>query len=406
MIKINAMRKVLSIALLVTTQWYAFGQNSNYKYLHDVITSLKSGKSEEVETQFNKLRTAFKIPLIIEDSVYFLYRGEAKTVEWMGDFNGWGYKKEFNNKGKKIPGTNIWYLNASFPLDARLDYKILIDGNGWILDPENDYQQWSGVGGGSPNSELRMPQWQEDPITIERAESNKGTLTKDQLLYANALGYQVTYSVYQPFDVEKLGNLPTIYVTDGYEYLHPQLGRMSTILDNLISDKKIKPIIAVFVDNREPINRANNRRMNELAMNSKYLDFFMDDLIPKIESTYPVMANAQSRAILGASMGGLTSTYFAFAKPEVFGLAGIQSPAFYTRPQIYSLCSDTANPKMKISMSAGVINDTSADSRKMKDLLEASSCEYHYREVNEGHSWGNWRRLIDDILIDFFPMQP
>jgi enterochelin esterase-like enzyme len=60
---------------------------------------------------------------------------------------------------------------------------------------------------------------------------------------------------------------------------------------------------------------------------------------------------------------------------------------------------------MKISMSAGVINDTSADSRKMKDLLETSSCEYHYREVNEGHSWGNWRRLIDDILIDFFPMQ-
>jgi hypothetical protein len=146
MIKINAMRKVLSIALLVTTQWYAFGQNSNYKYLHDVITSLKSGKSEEVETQFNKLRTAFKIPLIIEDSVYFLYRGEAKTVEWMGDFNGWGYKKEFNNKGKKIPGTNIWYLNASFPLDARLDYKILIDGNSWILDPKmttNNGQVWA-----------------------------------------------------------------------------------------------------------------------------------------------------------------------------------------------------------------------------------------------------------------------
>jgi predicted alpha/beta superfamily hydrolase len=70
-------------------------------------------------------------------------------------------------------------------------------------------------------------------------------------------------------------------------------------------------------------------------------------------------------------MGGLTSTYFAFAKPEVFGLAGIQSPAYYTRPQIYSLCTDAANPKMKISMSAGVINDTSADSRKMKDLLES-----------------------------------
>jgi enterochelin esterase family protein len=38
----------------------------------------------------------------------------------------------------------------------------------------------------------------------------------------------------------------------------------------------------------------------------------------------------------------------------------------------------------------------------MKDVLEANSCIYTYREVNEGHSWGNWRRLIDDILIDLF----
>jgi enterochelin esterase-like enzyme len=27
---------------------------------------------------------------------------------------------------------------------------------------------------------------------------------------------------------------------------------------------------------------------------------------------------------------------------------------------------------------------------------------YKYREVSDGHSWGNWRNLIDDIIIDFF----
>ncbi len=400
------MKKVFFITLIVTAQCCAFGQSSDYSYLREVITNLKSGNNEEIQNQFNKLKSESKIPLIVEDSVYFFYQGEAKTVEWMGDFNGWGYQKDFNNKGNKIPDTNIWYLTASFPKDARLDYKILIDGSNWILDPENNHQQWSGVGGGSPNSELRMPQWHEDLSTIERPNVNKGTVAKDLLVSSTSLGYQVTYSVYLPYQVEKLGKLPTVYVTDGYEYLHPQLGDMSTILDNLISDKKIKPIIAVFIDNREPVNRANNRRMNELAMNSKYLDFFVNELIPKIESTYPAISNAQNRAIMGASMGGLTATYFAFSKPDVFGLAGIQSPAFYTRPQIYSLCSNPADPKMKISMSAGVINDTSADSRKMKDLLEASSCDYHYREVNEGHSWGNWRRLIDDLLIDLFPYQP
>jgi len=397
------MKFIFGLSLFIV---FINAQSQDYSVLQKNHQYLNPKSSIDVERWWASLKKDKQIPLIIEDSVYFFYRGDAKTIEWMGDFNGWGYQKDFDNKGKKISGINIWYLKASFPKDARLDYKILIDGSNWILDPENDHQQWSGVGGGSPNSELRMPQWHEDLSTIERPNVNKGNVTKDLLLSSNSLGYQVTYSVYLPYQVEKFGKLPTVYLTDGYEYLHPQLGAMSTILDNLISDKKIKPIIAIFIDNREPVNRANNRRMNELAMNAKYLDFFTNELIPKIESTYPAISNAQNRAIMGTSMGGLTATYFAFSKPDVFGLAGIQSPAFYTRPQIYSLCSNPADPKMKVSMTAGVINDTSADSRKMKELLEASSCEYHYREVNEGHSWGNWRRLIDDILIDLFPHQP
>jgi enterochelin esterase family protein len=397
------MKFIFGLSLFIV---FINAQSQDYSVLQKNHQYLNPKSSIDVERWWASLKKDKQIPLIIEDSVYFFYRGDAKTIEWMGDFNGWGYQKDFDNRGKKISGTDIWYLKASFPKDARLDYKILIDGSNWILDPENDHQQWSGVGGGSPNSELRMPQWHEDLSTIERPNVNKGNVTKDLLLSSNSLGYQVTYSVYLPYQVEKFGKLPTVYLTDGYEYLHPQLGAMSTILDNLISDKKIKPIIAIFIDNREPVNRANNRRMNELAMNAKYLDFFTNELIPKIESTYPAISNAQNRAIMGTSMGGLTATYFAFSKPDVFGLAGIQSPAFYTRPQIYSLCSNPADPKMKVSMTAGVINDTSADSRKMKELLEASSCEYHYREVNEGHSWGNWRRLIDDILIDLFPHQP
>jgi enterochelin esterase family protein len=380
--------------------------SQDYTVLKETMAQIKKSTSAaELESLWSSLKNN-KIPLVVEDSVYFFYRGEAKTVQWMGDFNGWGYQKDFNNKGKKIAGTNIWYLKSKFPKDARLDYKILIDDKTWILDPENGNQQWSGVGGGSPNSELRMPEWHEDPVLIERPQVPKGTITSDFLINSSSLGYQITYSVYLPYNYKELGKLPTIYLTDGFEYLHPQLGNMSTVLDNLIYDKKITPVIAIFIDNREPVNRANNRRMSELAMNVKYLDFFVNELIPKIESTYSIISNAQSRAIMGTSMGGLSATYFAFGRPDVFGLAGIQSPAFYTRPQIYSLCSNPSDPTMKISMTAGVINDTSADSRKMKEILEASSCEYHYREVNEGHSWGNWKRLIDDILIDLLPPKP
>jgi len=381
----------------------------DYSLLKERIHALENIKPDslgrkELEAWWSSLASEQQIPLVVEDSVYFFYRGAAKSVEWMGDFNGWGYKKDFDNKGKKKAGTDLWYLKSSFPKDARLDYKILIDGKTSLLDPENIHQQWSGVGGGSPNSELRMPAWHEDPALIENQNVPKGILKRDLLINSSILGYQITYTVYLPYQYDKIEKYPVVYVTDGYEYLHPELGKMTTVLDNLIHEKKIKPVVGVFVDNREPVNRANNRRMSELAMNSKYLDFFVNELIPHIELTYTSKSEAKNRAILGTSMGGLTATYFAFTRPDIFGLVGIQSPAFYTKPQIYSLCSNSADPQMKISMTAGLINDTSSESRKMKGVLETSSCEYHYREVNEGHSWGNWSRLIDDILMDLFPI--
>jgi len=397
------MRSILIFICLFLT---ADATAQNYQLLTDRLTELtslsKTDSQENIQKWWNTLSSAGQIPLIAEDSVYFFYQGSAQSVEWMGDFNGWGYDKNFLTKGKRINNTDIWVLKASFPKDARLDYKIIINGTDWILDPENKFQQWSGVGGGSPNSELRMPAWKEDEILTSRHNSSKGTLISDVLIHSKILGYQVMYTVYLPHGYSGSEKLPCIYVTDGYEYLHTKMGNMGTVLDNLIEDKKIKPVVAVFVDHRTPVDRSNNRRMQELTMNSKYLDFFIKELIPGIESVYPVIGDARHRAIMGNSMGGLAATYFAFSRPDIFGMAGIQSPAFYTRPQIYSLCSDPADPKMKISMTSGLIHDTSTESRKMIDLLESSSCLYNYREVNEGHSWGNWRGLIDDILIDLF----
>ncbi|HRG11559.1 MAG TPA: alpha/beta hydrolase-fold protein, partial [Cyclobacteriaceae bacterium] len=246
----------------------------------NTIIHTKNLQTDQVNNWWIDLNKSNSIPLIQNDSVLFLYRGNATTVEWMGDFNGWGYVKDFANKGRKIINTDVWYLKCKFPTDARLDYKILIDGNNWIIDPANKFQQWSGVGGGSPNSELRMPLWNEDVATVTQANVPKGELIGDALIISKSLGYQVTYSVYLSHNYKQFGPMAVVYVTDGYEYLHPQLGNMTTTLDNLIHSQKIQPVIAVFVDNREPVNRANNRRMNELAMNSKYLDFFANELIP------------------------------------------------------------------------------------------------------------------------------
>ena len=102
-------------------------------------------------------------------------------------------------------------------------------------------------------------------------------------------------------------------------------------------------------------------------------------------------------------MGGLAAAYFAFSRADIFGLAGIQSPAFWFRSSIYTFCDNPDHPPVKIFMTTGVVNDAQEGARKMKGILEKNTCAYQYREVNQGHSWGNWRDLIDDILIYFFP---
>lgn len=401
-----AMKRLLVVIIVVLASMRGYSQEFNLfesriEALYDAgripDSAMRATRTEEA---WSALQSAHQIPLVVEDSVAFFYRGEARSVAWMGDFNGWGYYGKYPNKGTRIPGTNIWILRASFPRDTRLDYKILLNDNEWILDPENPHQQWSGLGGGSPNSQLQMPEWTEDPILQPRPNIPHGKLEEDILLASKVLGYQVMLSVYVPPNppAEKM---PSLYVTDGYEYLLPRLGNMTTILDNLIADQKIKPLIVVFVDHREPINRANNKRMDELAMNPKYLEFFETELIPFVEKHYPVIPNFEKRGILGTSMGGLTAAYFAFSKPGVFGMAGIQSPAFKIKPQIYAIC-DNPNHPLKVSMTSGTLSDASEASHKMRDIFQTNACEYHYREVNDGHSWGNWRNLIDDILIDLY----
>ena len=388
--------KKLTFLLLVSTS-VCMGQD--YTAFTTTIQKLYASP----DPVWTELRSGGKIPFAVNDSVAFLYKGNARSVSWMGDFNGWGYDKKFNNAGKKIPNSDIWILKASLPNDGRMDYKIMLNGSEWILDPNNNNQQWSGVGGGSPNSELRMPGWKQDPATVERTSVAKGKVERDILYNSTSLGYQIMYNVYLPAGYSTAQKYPVIYVTDGYEYLHDRMGNMHTILDNLIADKKIQPVVAVFVDHREPVNRANNRRMDELAMNTKYLTFFSDDLVPHIESTYSVSNDPKERAILGTSMGGLTSAYFAFTKPGVFGMAGIQSPAFWYKTEIYKVCDNPENPPVKIFLTTGVINDAQDGARKMKDILEKNTCAYQYSETNQGHSWGNWRDTIDDILIYFFP---
>jgi len=378
---------------------FTFESFADFKSELTKIAVIESEAEREfLLSQFwDTLKTRKQIPFVFEDSVAFLYKGEATSVSWAGDFNGW-WETAIGYEGIPVGLSNVWINEQKFPIDARLDYKIVVNNN-WILDPANPYKQMSGFG---PNSELRMPNWIYPQETILQTGVTRGTLSDNFTIVSNAsnLNYTVQYKVYTPYGYNELSDLPVIYVTDGHEYSDDAKGSMILVLDNLIFSGQINPVIAVFIDPRNPSDLSQNRRLDEYSANSKFANFVADELVSVIDSNYKTNANADSRAILGTSRGGWNSAYFGYARSDKFHLIGIHSPAF--DETIIQNYNNSELMPLNIYMSTGVIYDTQNQARSMKTVLDDKGYPLLYKEVNEGHSWGNWRALIDEPLIYFF----
>ncbi|MCX6226348.1 MAG: alpha/beta hydrolase-fold protein [Bacteroidia bacterium] len=378
---------------------YPYKSLAEFRKAADQIGNISdpAQRENQVKELWDKLKADNQIPFRLGDSVAFLYKGEANTVSWAGDFNDWKPAQP-GNTGTKSGQSDIWIAVQKFPVDARLDYKIVVDDK-WILDPDNPYRQMSGMG---PNSELHMPGWKFPDETKLSPDVIRGNLSDNILIKSEKLGYQVNYKVYTPYNYVSCESLPVIYVTDGQDYAEDEKGAMLVILDNLIYAGEIKPVIAVFLDPREPGNDKNNRRMQEYVCNQKYADFIGDELVPLIDKSYKTHACPDDRAILGTSLGGMNSAWFGAVRINDFHLLGIQSPAF--NKTVLDRFARLDWLPFRVYMTTGVINDTQQQALEMKQILEKNKVDFVYREVNEGHSWGNWRALLGDMLRWFFPM--
>jgi predicted alpha/beta superfamily hydrolase len=61
----------------------------------------------------------------------------------------------------------------------------------------------------------------------------------------------------------------------------------------------------------------------------EYLAFIVNTLKPMIDRDFRTLPDRANTATIGSSMGGLISLYAFFRYPEVFGLAGVMSPALW-----------------------------------------------------------------------------
>lgn len=339
-----------------------------------------------------------KVPFIQDQQVVFLYLedeadGRLSQVTWPGDWNGWQPGDE--DRGQRCGETGLWILRKQFPRDARLDYKILLNGRQWILDPYNHRKQ---VGGYGPNNVLAMPAYKPSDWVIADPKS-PGQL-QERRLYSNLLGYEVAYQVYLPANSKPETRYHTLYFSDGSDYADPRMGGAVRVLDNLIAAVEIGPVMAVFIDPRD-VRSKDNRRIAEYGHHYALTGRFLrDELIPAIDSQYPTKAQASHRSIIGTSLGGLLASYVVLKQGDVFGSAGIHSPAFWFDGHHHGRSSQDS-PVMQmwreapvertIYLTVGSIGDLLQGSRRFQTVIANYPGQVIYEEVADGHSWGNWR---------------
>lgn len=372
----------------------------------EVLAALpdEAERDEAVATLWAALIDAQQVPFAVGDSVAFLYHGTAEAVAWNGDFNGWGHAAQVASSGRRLSGTDLWILEHTLPSDARIDYKVVVDGTGGV-DPANPRRQWSGFG---PNSELRMPDYVTPPETVREPDLARGTLGSQQILASMHLGYDVAYRVYTPAGYADLDALPTLYVADGHEYADDRLGSMIIVLDNLIGAGVIAPLVVVFIDPRDPQDPSTNRRQAQYVDDyAPFAAFLVDEMVPVVDAAYRTQPDPAARGIMGTSFGGVFAAYLGVTRSDVFQRVAIHSPAFWYDARhngdaVYQQFATQGRLPLQVFMSTGTIYDTAPGARRMRDLLEQQGYPLTYVEVPEGHSWGNWRGLLDVPLMQFW----
>ena len=355
--------------------------------VQNLARQLQTAKPVEAEAVISSFmeenRGAF--PVIEDSLVTFLYHGVVglrATVP--SDINRWDIKA---HEMKRLGMSDIYYLTLALPADARIDYKFYVDGL-WMLDPLNPETVEGGFG---DNSAFSMPGYVPPPEIEEVDSIPHGTVTTHDFESKIIQGPRQIH-VYLPPTYGGQDH-PVIYVQDGGEYI--TLASMVNVLDNLIFQGRIPPLVAVFVD---PVDRN-----YEYFLNVEYERMLLEEIAPFAGARYRISTDPAKTAIMGASLGGAISLMVAMDHPEVFGNCGSQSGAFEVdQGRLLKVVAESPRQSINIYLDCGSFGDLMPENRQMRDILKAKGYNYRYQEFNEGHSWGNWRAHIDDMLVFFW----
>jgi len=367
-------------------------------------------KLQEEVDRFLQVLKAVGAPMIDGDSAHFVYYDpEARQVRLSGEFNQWDRRGLHMTP---LRNTGISYCTLQFRGPVRVEYKFIVDGE-WRTDPFCPNVIDNGVG--EQNSFFVVGDFH-DPPELEVNPAIPHGRVEEFDFESNVLNNRRRVYVYLPpnYTADTTQRFPTFYVHDGGEYL--TRARLSTVLDNLIHSGDVTPLIAVMVD---PVDRG-----REYWANEDYGRFTEQELLPHIDGRYRTLAQREARGVMGASLGGVISTYLALSRPHLFSKVGGQSSALFLlegdrmsglvadlRKRFASLQNHWVEPQSLASLVEKLRTPIAfyfdvgkyepqfiPAHHRLVPLLEAKDCSCFFQELTGGHNWTSWRAHLKDML--------
>ena len=249
--------------------------------------------------------------------------------------------------------------------------------------------------------------------------------------------------VYTPPDYEAGKNrYPVLYLLHGWgeneQGWHNQ-GHADLILDNLIAERKARPMIIVM-DNLNAAKPGEDASIfsarwlwtqpppsapppqgatppaaarNRLASftGATFTEMLLTDLIPMVERTYRVLPGRDNRAMAGLSMGGMQTFLTTLANLDKFayiggfsGSTGAFGGQFDPKTSNNGVFADADgfNKKVKV-LFLGIGSVEGPRTKNFSDALaQAGIRNVYFESPGTAHEWLTWRRCLNDFAPRLF----
>jgi len=223
---------------------------------------------------------------------------------------------------------------------------------------------------------------------------------------SKTLGVKRWMQVYTPPGYSKGRKYPVLYLLHGIGGNEREEwakgGVPHVILDNLIADKKIEPLILVLPNGNATTNPASGggpggsggRAAGFGGWGKPFENDLLKDIIPFVEANYSVKPNRESRALAGLSMGGGQSLNIGLGNLDVFAWVGGFSSAPNTNPpeQLVPDPGMAAKQLQLLYLSCGNKDGLMRISQGVHAYLKEKNVPHIWHVDDHAHDFQHWKK--------------